>query len=190
LEQTRERYFLEALEYEGILYAFLRRCARNSAEVEELLQEAYARLLADVESRPFNAETARECALRHARDVAVESLRGRGVVALEALADIEALNVLDEETRIDSIVGTQEEFMRLADVAAGLPEPCRRAYTLHKVYGFTPAQIAVRLDVHEATIEGYLAAAACRCADALFDRVPAQAPRPKAVRRLSRTKSS
>ena len=85
--------------------------------------------------------------------------------------------VLDEGTQVESIVGAQEELARLSEAVAGLPERCRQAYTLRKVYGFTHSEIASRLRIPEETVREYLALAARRCAQALFDRPPAATPR-------------
>ena len=48
-----DRYLLEALESEGVLRAYLFRYVRNPADVDELLQETYARLLT---ARPSGGE--------------------------------------------------------------------------------------------------------------------------------------
>jgi len=46
MENPGDRYLLEALKSEGVLRACLFRFVRNPADVDELLQETYARLLA------------------------------------------------------------------------------------------------------------------------------------------------
>src|SRR5215470_16544673 len=45
LSKNDERYLLQALEIEGVLRACLYRYTRNNSDVDELLQEVYARLL-------------------------------------------------------------------------------------------------------------------------------------------------
>ena len=44
-QKDEERYLVQALEFESVLRACLYRYARNASDVEELLQETYARLL-------------------------------------------------------------------------------------------------------------------------------------------------
>jgi RNA polymerase sigma-70 factor (ECF subfamily) len=162
--------FLQALEHEGVLRAFLRRYAPDPADVEELLQETYARLLGEAESALPEKESVRACVLRLAHDVVREWLRQRGVVSLAAVADLESLGVLDEGTQVASIVGTEEELARLAEAVAELPEECRRAYTLRMVYEFTVPEIAARLRLSEDQVEEHLALGVQRCAEVLFDR--------------------
>ena len=45
MSRNDERYLLQALEFEGVLRACLYRYTRNNSDVDELLQEVYARLL-------------------------------------------------------------------------------------------------------------------------------------------------
>src|SRR5690349_16636436 len=45
LSKNDERYLVQALEIEGVLRACLYRYTRNNSDVDELLQEVYARLL-------------------------------------------------------------------------------------------------------------------------------------------------
>ena len=45
MAKDQERYLVQALEFESVLRACLYRYARNNSDVEELLQETYARLL-------------------------------------------------------------------------------------------------------------------------------------------------
>ena len=47
-----DRYLVASLEFEGVLRACLYRYARNAADVDELLQETYAHLLAAFPDAP------------------------------------------------------------------------------------------------------------------------------------------
>lgn len=168
--RAEEEFFLQTLEYEGRVRVFLRRHAPDPADVEDLLLETYARLLCEAEHALPERESVRGCVLRLARGVLREWLRQRGVVSLEAGADLDDLGMLDEGTQVESIVGAQEELARMAEAVAELPEQCRQAYTLRMVYEFTVPEIAARLRVSEDKVEEHLALGVQRCADALFDR--------------------
>jgi RNA polymerase sigma factor (sigma-70 family) len=172
LGRIEEAFFLQALEYEGILRVFFHRYAPDPADVEELLQDTYARLLAEAEASPPLIDSARGCALRLARDTVRDWLRRPGVVSLPGVAEIDAWSVLDEESQVQSIVGGQEELARLSEAVAALPAKCRQAYTLRKVYGLSHGDIAARLRVTEESVREYLAIAVRHCAQALYDRPP------------------
>jgi RNA polymerase sigma factor (sigma-70 family) len=170
MHREEDRYLLVALEFEGILRACLRRYARSAADVEELLQETYARLLSAGADRGKQVRSVRAFALAIARNVALDWLRHRQVVPIELVTDLEALNVLDEAEQVEAIVSIDQEIDVLAQAVADLPDRCRQVFTLRKVYGFSQKEVAARLNISENTVEQHLSKAIRRCADVLFER--------------------
>jgi RNA polymerase sigma factor (sigma-70 family) len=168
--KNEERYLLQALQFEGALRACLYRYTRNDSDVEELLQETYARLLtAGCRDEP-EVRSVRGFALTIARNVAFDWLRHRHRVPVEVVADMEALEELDAGEHVDEIVNSHRELALLVNAVQDLPDRCRQVFTLRKVYGYSQRQIASRLQVSENTVEQHLTKAARRCAEALFDQ--------------------
>jgi RNA polymerase sigma factor (sigma-70 family) len=165
-----ERYLVEALQFEGVLRACLYRYARNNSDVEELLQETYARLLTAGAAGAPEVRSVRAFSLTVARNVAFDWLRHKQVVPIELVADMEAMNILDERDQIDAIVNSHQELMILVKVVQELPERCRQVFTLRKVYGYTQKEIAARMNITENTVEQQLIKAARHCAQALFNQ--------------------
>src|ERR1700742_2588464 len=172
--KAEERYLVQALEFESVLRACLYRYARNTSDVEELLQETYARLLTAGSSNEPEVRSVRAFALTVARNVAFDWLRHRQVVPIELVADLEALEVLDEGEQIEEIVNSHQELAMLVKAIQGLPDRCRQVFTLRKVYGYSQKEIALRLNISENTVEQHLTKAARRCAQALFDQPVAE----------------
>ncbi len=99
---------LVAFELEPVLRILLFRHTRNTADVEELLQDTYARLLC-VKGPPANA---RAYVLTIAKHLAFDWLRHKQVVPIELLADVDALEVLDESAlRLNIAEDTVEQHM-------------------------------------------------------------------------------
>src|SRR6185437_183285 len=172
--KNEERSLLQALEFEGVLRACLYRYTRNDSDVEELLQETYARLLtAGCRDEP-EVRSVRGFALTIARNVAFDWLRHRHIVPIEVVADLEALDGLDESEQIDEVVNAHQELALLVNAVQELPDRRRQVFTLRKVYGYSQREIASRLQISENTVEQHLTKAARRCAEALFDQPPAQ----------------
>jgi RNA polymerase sigma factor (sigma-70 family) len=165
-----ERYLLQALEFESVLRACLYRYARNSSDVEELLQETYAKLLTAGASNEPEVRSVRAFSLTVARNVAFDWLRHKQVVPIELVADIEAMDILDERDQIEAIVNSHQELMMLVKAVQQLPERCRQVFTLRKVYGYSQKEIAARMKISENTVEQQLTKAARHCAQALFDQ--------------------
>ena len=170
MSKNDERYLLQALEIEGVLRACLYRYTRNNPDVDELLQEVYARLLVAGSSNDPEVRSVRAFALTIARNVAFDWLRHKQVVPIELVADLEALEVLDEGEQIEEIVNSHQELAMLVKAIQGLPDRCRQVFTLRKVYGYSQKEIASRLNISENTVEQHLTKAARRCAHALFDQ--------------------
>jgi RNA polymerase sigma factor (sigma-70 family) len=181
-----EAVLLEALSSEGLLRACLFRYVRNPADVDELLQETYARLLTAARAPGTQVRSVRALALAIARNVALDWLRHRDVVPMDLVADLACLDVLDESAQVDEIVNAHQELTLLADCVAELPERCRQAFTLRRVYGLSQREIAERLRTTEGTVEQLLARAVRRCADHLFAREGEGDRRISLSQRLSR----
>jgi len=172
--KDEERYLLQALEFESVLRACLYRYTRNTADVEELLQETYARLLAAGATDEPEVRSVRAFSLTVARNVAFDWLRHKQIVPIELVADMEAMDILDERDQIDAIVNSHQELMMLVKAVQELPERCRQVFTLRKVYGYSQKEIAARMNITENTVEQQLIKAARHCAQALFDQPVAE----------------
>jgi RNA polymerase sigma-70 factor (ECF subfamily) len=170
MSRVEDRYLVASLEFEGVLRACLYRYARNSADVDELLQETYTNLLA-AGSTPNREEirSIRAFALTVARNVALSWLRHRQVVPIELVADLESLELLDERGQVEEIVNTHQELALLAAAVARLPTRCRQVFTLRKVYGLSQKEIAAELHISENTVEQHLSKGMRLCSAALAD---------------------
>jgi RNA polymerase sigma factor (sigma-70 family) len=191
MSRMEDRYLVASLEFEGVLRACLYRYARNVADVDELLQETYEHLLA-AGAAPEREEvrSIRAFALTVARNVALSWLRHRQVVPIELVADLEALETLDDRDQVEEIVNSHQELALLTQAVARLPERCRQVFTLRKVYGFSQKEIAASLSISENTVEQHLAKGVRLCTAALGGS-PAAERRPtgfdKASRRAERS---
>lgn len=180
-----DTYLLRALEHENVLRACLYRITRNAADVEELLQETYARLLtAGATERP-EPRSMRAFALTIARNVALDWLRHRQVVPIEPLADLAEWDVMDEGEQVDEIVNTHQELMLLREAVSRLPTRCREVFTLRRVYGLAQKEIAAELNISEHTVERHLGRALHQLAQVLFN-APISAPRSTLLNQFTR----
>jgi RNA polymerase sigma-70 factor (ECF subfamily) len=147
--------------HESMLRAWLRSRFSANEDVDDIVQEAYVRL---VKAR-MTGEVASPKAFLFAvaRNLALDRLRHRKVARAEPLAEIEALSVLEESDGIPETIAHNQELEFLTEAIQSLPERCRQIFTLRKVYGLSQAEIAARLGVSENTVSAQLTIGVKKC---------------------------
>lgn len=145
----------EILPHEADVRRWLARCVRGlpDCHVDEIVQEAYARLWAAGAERIMNPRAYFFVTARH---VVGEVLRRSRVVSIETIADIETLNIADGDVGPERRLSGREEIERIRHVLAKLPPKCREAFELRKFAELSQREIAERMQVSESTVEKHL----------------------------------
>lgn len=145
----------EVLSQEGVLLGYLRRMWPRSQDVEDLAQEAYARLYqAALLNRPVNA---RAFLFTIARHLMADRIRRERIVSIQAIGDLESLNVLVDEVSAERQVTAHQELSRLAEALDALPPKCREVVWLRRVEELSQQQVAERLGITVKTVEAHIA---------------------------------
>jgi RNA polymerase sigma factor (sigma-70 family) len=146
------RWFAEEVQpNEAALRSWLRGRFPSLTDIDDVVQEAYSRLLHARESgsiacpRAFLFVTARNLALNHFRHQRHELPTGR--------AEIDVTGVVDEATTIPDSIAKAEDLQHLIQAIESLPTRCRQIVTLRKIYGLSQKEVAERLDLSEHTVE-------------------------------------
>jgi RNA polymerase sigma-70 factor (ECF subfamily) len=151
-----EDWFMrEVLPLEPMLSRFLQRNWRNGADINDLRQEAYARLYeAAQRERPAQVKA---FLFQIARNIIIDRLRKQSVVSLESVADFDWLNVSDERPSAESYVAARQELRMLQVALDSLPRRCRQVVVLRKVEGLSQKEVAARMGVTTDTVENQMA---------------------------------
>jgi RNA polymerase sigma factor (sigma-70 family) len=158
----------DILVHERALRRYLARFFQNVADVEDVVQETYARLLSLDKSASAAVHNWRAFLFTSARNVALDRLRRTRVVSLDALAEMGRMDVLDQTPSVEERLNTRQELTLLMDAIASLPDRCREALTLRKLYGLSQREIAQRLGITESTVEKHVAYGVRLCAERMF----------------------
>nr|WP_324256942.1 RNA polymerase sigma factor [Cellvibrio fontiphilus] len=134
-------------------------------EVEDIVQETYVRVC-QVEA-PEQIQFPRSFMLRTAQNLAIDHLK-RAETRLSVSMDDELdLELAGYTTRADDTfdrVAANQEFGFFCEAVRQLPQQCRKAFVLKKVYGYSQKEIAQSLDISENTVEKHIATGIKRCA--------------------------
>lgn len=147
--------------HEAMLRAWLCHRFRSEDDIDEVIQEAYLRLLRARERGEVTSPKAFLFAV--ARNLALDRLRHREVVPTISLVENEALAVLEEGEGVLETVAHNQELALLTEAIQSLPDRCRQIFTLRKVYGLSQAEIAEQLGLSENTVSAQLTLGVKRC---------------------------
>lgn len=154
------------LPLEPELRGWLRAHARtlNAADVDDLIQEAYARLwTAELQA----VRQPRAYFYVVVRNLLAERARRARIVPMERMGEMEALRILSDEPGPERRVSARQELERLLRAVGELPAQCRRAFELCKFDGLSQRQIAAAMGIAEKTVEKHLAKALMRVGQAM-----------------------
>jgi RNA polymerase sigma factor (sigma-70 family) len=158
----------EVQPHEAALRAYLRGRFPGLADVDDLIQESYARLLrAKIagqlrEVRPYLFAIARNAALDRARH--------NRVAATDSIGNIEELSVVEERPNAAETVAHDQEIEILHEAIAALPPRCREVLILRRFHGLSHERIARQLNISANTVDSQLCLAVFRCRQFLLLR--------------------
>jgi RNA polymerase sigma-70 factor (ECF subfamily) len=155
MEDSVDAWFKrEILAHEAALLRYLKRVWPRKDEVCDLRQEIYARVYeAATKLRPTSA---RPFLFAIARHLLADRVRRERIVSIEAVGDIEALNVSIDEISTEQRVSARQELKLLARALDLLPPKCRKVIWMRRVEGLSQKEVAERLGVTVKAIEQHV----------------------------------
>ncbi len=168
------RWFKEEIRpHERELRAYLRGRFPAAGEIDDLVQETYARLWRARDGG--SATLTRAYLFVVARNVALDLLRRKQIIAVEALGDLAELSVVEERPDAAETLSHEQELQLLAEAMRALPPRCREILTLRRIEGCSHRAIAEKLGIAEGTVNAQLAIGLMRCRAYLCARGVARA---------------
>jgi RNA polymerase sigma-70 factor (ECF subfamily) len=163
------RWFAAEVEpHESALRAYLHRQFPAHPDIDDLVQETYARLLQAREHGSLRAP--KPFLFATARNAALDFFRRRRVVAIDGIAEIDCLPVFEDRPGLPETVCRDQELQLLAEAIQALPARCRQVITLRKIHGLSHREIATQLGMAENTVNAQTALGVLRLRDYLRAR--------------------
>jgi RNA polymerase sigma-70 factor (ECF subfamily) len=171
MEETLEAWFIrEILAHEEALVRYLSRHWPKQDEILDLRQETYIRVYETAHvSRPL---TPRAFLFTTARNLLVDRIRRKRIVSIDAVGDLESLNVLVDEISPEHRLDARQELRRLTQAFDDLPPRCREAVWMRRVDELPQKEIATRLGITEKVVEKHITLGMRRLVDAMFGSKP------------------
>lgn len=154
--------------HEPMLRAWLQSRFPKLRDIDDILQEAYARVLAARARREFQSPKAFLFAI--ARNLACDHFRRTPAGLHVPLGGKEDFSVLDETVDIAETVARNQEIELMTEAIQSLPDRCRQVLTLRNVYGLSQKEIAAQMGISVNTVEAQVTAGIKRCTEFIARR--------------------
>ena len=156
----------EVFPLEATLMSVLHRYWQNESDLADLKQDVYLRLYEAAKTKRPNP--VKPFLLTIARNVVIDKVRKDQVVPIEAVADLETLNIAADVPGPDRQVQSRDELRRLQSAIDRLPARYREAVVLAQVEGLTGPEIAQRMGITRSAVSHYLKRGIRALADMLY----------------------
>jgi len=164
--EVKAWFVREVLPLEPLLIQFLRRSGRSRSDIEDLRQDVYMRVCdAAMQQIPYPAKP---FVMTVARNLLIDRVRREQVVSIEAVENLDALNIATDDPGPDQNLMAREELRRLQAALDKLPRRLRAPVVMRKIEGLSRREIAQRLGVAEKTVEKQLTQGVRALADILY----------------------
>jgi RNA polymerase sigma factor (sigma-70 family) len=163
-EPGHARWFSEEVQpHDAALRAYLRARFPDFPDQDDLVQEAYSRLLHARRQGPVTFP--RAFLFTTARNAALDFFRRRRISPVAQVTNFDDSRVLDESPNAAELASQHQEFEVLDDAIRSLPERCRQVIMLRYLDGLAYKEIAVRLGISPETVKVHMAKGVRRCAE-------------------------
>lgn len=137
--------------FEAELRMKLRRLCCNPSEVDDLVQDVYYRIL-----KTGSIEHVREpkaFLMQTAKNILVDRYRRDAVVSIDAVANLEALDIPDNSPSTERVALARAELKWVLGLVGNLPERCKQVFSARKIYGLSQKETADSLGITENVVE-------------------------------------
>lgn len=143
------------------LKRYASRFLHKNEDIEDLVQETLTKVFESTGIRDI--ANARTYAFRTAHNLALNVVTRTSHQLTDYLEELLDVSMHDDGMTVEAHAIIREDFERLCEIIAKLPEQCRTVLILRKVYGLSQAEVAARLGIAVSTVEKHMASAIARC---------------------------
>ncbi len=136
---------------EASIRRWLRRQGVPAMDIDDLLQEAYCKLLELPSVHAIERPAAYFC--RVVRNLHLGRIRRASVVRFEPLKDSQLSRMKDDGADLEAQYEAKSQLALVLRLFSILPERCRSIFQMRRIEGLSQREIAARLGVSESVVE-------------------------------------
>jgi len=151
--------------YKSSLKYFISSYVVNSQDVDDVCQETFLRTY----QSSLNSEVLKPKSFmfRVAKNLIVSDFRKASTQLNEYVEDIDLVESKLELDDLENNALAQEKLGVMCEAIARLPNKCRQAVVMRKVYGLATKDIAKRMNISTITVSNYITKGMCAYNDAV-----------------------
>lgn len=139
------------LPFEAELRMVLRRICAGPSDVDDVIQEAYYKVL-QMASMDHVREP-KAFLVRITRNIVIDRMRRDAVVRIDSLAHLEDLDVADAAPSPERVAMARAELRWVIGLIANLPDRCKAVFRARRIYGLSQMEAAESLGISEGIVE-------------------------------------
>ncbi len=129
----------------------LRRVCMSPAEVDDVIQEACYRIL----SMPSlsHVRDPKPFVFRAAKNIVLDRIRRDAVVSIEAMANLEDLDIEDTSPSPERVVFARAELKWVIGLVGQLPDRCKSVFRARRIHGLSQQETVDTLGLTDSVVE-------------------------------------
>jgi RNA polymerase sigma-70 factor (ECF subfamily) len=152
--------------YKSSLKYFISGYLVNSQDVDDVCQETFLRTYKS--SLDNEVQKPKSFMFRVAKNLIVSDFRRASTQLNEYVEDIDLVDTTIDLDNLEHNALAQEKLGIMCEAIAGLPNKCRQAVVMRKVYGLSTKDIAKRMNITTTTVSNYITKGMCTYNDAVI----------------------
>jgi len=169
------------LPYEPMLRARLRQMFVYGLEIDDIIQEMYARIVSQPSLEAIKYP--RQYAIQTCTSVIIDHMRRSRIVSIDAAGNLEQFEISAPDATPEQQLLFRDEIAAVATSLAQLPERTREILILRRIEGLSQQETADKLHISVKTVEKHMAQGVAALM-ALFGRGGKTASQPSKTKRL------
>jgi RNA polymerase sigma-70 factor (ECF subfamily) len=150
-QDTIDWLAVHLLPFEAQLRLRLRRVCASAADVDDLVQEVYCKVM-QMDGLAHVSDP-RGYVVQMAKNLITDRLRRNAVVNIEVMANLGDLDVADDSPGPERVVSGRAELRWVMGLIGKLPDRCREVFRARRIHGLSLKETAESLGVTEKAVE-------------------------------------